>query len=235
MSENRPAKVPTSQLIFPNAENTTSNQLANLLQIGAFALHALLRPSNNQSSVPGAESSPFPKEAEIAAENTFTKVLEVLDSVLDDKERWSLNTQKALQKKFDDAHALNTKYLEEQAEFAHTMNLPHFRFKPALLRLRDGRMLALLGSVDDLDNSIVGVGGSAAEALQRFDETFNLGVPADMLEWAKRREAAVEAGQTPEPFPPKNDKSKTVDDRRTEPTEGPVNPKTKRPRNRKKT
>lgn len=213
-------KVPTSQLVFPNAENTTTNQLQNLLQIGAFALHALMRPggSQHETSIPGVQPG-FPKEAEIAAENTFIKVMANFDAILDDSARWSLAKQQALEADFMKAHALNMAYLEEQAEFARTMNAPHFRFKPQLLRLRDGRMLALLGSVDDLDNSIVGVGASAGEALKQFDETFNAGVPSDVMDWAKRREADLEAGKTPEPFKQKNnDKTdKTVDSRRNKP------------------
>jgi hypothetical protein len=67
MSENRPPKVPTSQLIFPNAEATNANQINNLLSIGSFALHALLRPG-----MEGSINRPeLPKNAEGAAENTW--------------------------------------------------------------------------------------------------------------------------------------------------------------------
>jgi len=201
MSDNRPPKAPTSQLIFPNAEATNAHQIQNLLNIGAFALHSLCQPSLEEPSNIPATPPELPREARIAAENTFVKVLEVFDGMLSDASRWTLDTQKQLAARFDEAHALNLKYLDSQAEFARTMNLPHFRFKPALRRLNDGRILAMLGSVDDLDNAIVGIGQSAAEALQRFDETFEHGVPANMAEWLARREKDLEAEKTPEPYP----------------------------------
>jgi hypothetical protein len=216
MSDNRPPKAPTSQLIFPNAEATNANQIQNLLNIGAFAMHALVQPGlDEQPNIPGTRPE-LPKEARIAAENTFVKVLEIFDGMLADSCRWSLDTQKKMAARFDEAHALNLKYLESQAEFAHTMNLPHFRFKPTLMRLKDGRMLAMIGSVDDLDNAIVGIGASAAEALQRFDETFDNGVPANMAEWLARREKALEEEKTPEPYPIKNEQTQQVDTSRSD-------------------
>lgn len=205
MSNPQP-KAPTSQLVFPNAENTTTNQLQNLLQIGSFALHAMIRP--DQQGVPRPDT--FPKEAEIAAENTFIKVMETFDSLLAEKDRWTLDTQKQLQARFDEAHALNLKYLAHQEKFAQEMNTPHFRFKPALLRLHDGRMLALLGNVEDLDNAIVGLGESAEEALRKFDETFEHGVPRNVAEYLQKREADLEAGKTPEQYPiQKNEQTHT--------------------------
>jgi len=158
-------------------------------------LHALIRPGN------GEVRPDFPKEAEIAAENTFIKVLETFDSILEDRSRWNLDTQRHLAKRFEDAHTLNLKYLDEQAKFAEELNTPHFRFKPSLMRLKDGRFLAIIGNVDDLDNALIGVGETAAEALSQFDQIFNRGLPAVLAEHLAKREAALEAGHAPESFP----------------------------------
>jgi hypothetical protein len=121
-------------------------------------------------------------------------------------------------------------YLDEQAKFAAEMNTPHFRFKPSLMRLRDGRMLAIIGNVDDLDNAIVGVGNSAEEALKLFDETFTYGVPLHVAKYLAERETDLEEGKKPQPFP-KTDTSKNE-------TKSPVaehrsNPTPKAPRRRK--
>lgn len=154
----------------------------------------------------------IPKEAELSAEVTFIKACATLDSILEDHERWSLKTQRELAQKFEDARNLNQKYLEYQAEAMRLHTTPHFRFKPSLMRLNDGRFLAILGSTEDLNNAIVGVGGSAEEALQRFDETFQAGVPANMLEYLAKREAALDAGQTPPPISPTPEPQKPAEE-----------------------
>jgi len=215
-NDNRPPKIPTSQLIFPNAEATNANQIQNLLNIGSFALHALLRPEPHGNSIPGTRAD-FSKNAELAAEKTFIKVLDTFNQLLFDRERWSMEPQRKLAARFDEAHSLNLKYLESQAEFARLMTTPHFRFKPQILRLKDGRMLAMLGHVDDLDNAICGVGATVEAALAAFDNTCANGVPATIAEYMQKREADLEAGKTPEQYP-KNEQTHTaekVDDRRT--------------------
>ncbi len=156
----------------------------------------MLRPSNG----PGDQLE-LPKEAEIAAENTFIKVLETFDALLTDTTRWNLETQKDLANRFKAAHDLNLKYLAEQARFAADMNTPHFKYKPNLMRLRDGRVLAIVGNVDDLDNAICGVGASAQEALKLFDETFDHGAPLHLIEYMKQREEALARGEVPPPCP----------------------------------
>jgi hypothetical protein len=199
-NNNQQPKLPTSQLIFPNAEATNANQIQNLLQIGSFALHAMIRPDGNNSAIPGNRPD-FPKEAEIAAENTFIKVLDTFDSMLADRDRWSLDTQKKMAERFDEAHSLNLKYLEHQAESMRIMTTPHFRFRPDVKRLKDGRFLAILGHVEDLDNAICGVGATLEGAMEDFDNTCAKGVCETIAAYMQKREADLAAGQKPEQYP----------------------------------
>jgi hypothetical protein len=81
------------------------------------------------------------------------------------------------------------------------MTTPHFRFKPGLHRLADGRFLAMLGHIDDLDHAICGVGATVEEAMAAFDKVCETGVTLPVAQHLQNREAALDAGVQPEPFP----------------------------------
>jgi len=220
MNENKPNKV-------PNAEATSTGQINNLLSIGSFCLHALIRPSPSEIRVD------IPKEAEIAAENTFIKVLSTFDALLDEQTRWSMAAQQKLAARFDEAHDLNMAFLRDQARFAYLTTTPHFRFKPNLVRLDDGRIVAMLGRENDLGNAIMGVGATVEEAMYRFDEVCRNGVPAKTAEYLEKREADLNAGKTPEPYPIKNEEKpiQSVDDKRPKPAGEPSKRRKNKPRN----
>jgi len=238
-------KTPTSQLIFPNAEVTTQNQINNLMQIASLALASLRNPPNVGmfgQSEPQEQTDTMPPEAKIAAENLFIKATEALEAIIADKCRWSLDKQHALEKEFLESHALNKKFLEHQAQAAYYYTTPHFRFHPALARCVDGvTYAAFIGDPNDANNCIIGTGKSPEAALRAFDEVFEQGVPAIVAQYLERREQQIENGQTPEPYPKNNEQqtqqeqSKPVETERRENVNGPSRKRAKRPAARKGT
>lgn len=126
-----------------------------------------------------------------------------LDSIVADTQRWTLDTTRDLEKQLGDLYKEHANVLRAQQQQLEILSKPHVRHGPVLTRLLDGSWAAVLGSLNDLDNSVVGVGGSPAQALEAFDEMFNGRIPSHLQAWIAVREEALK-NNTP---PPKYEKS----------------------------
>lgn len=216
----KPQHVPTSQLVFPNAEQVTANQINNLLQIGSLAITGLL---GGQGGMFGAqnEAKELPGESKPAAENLLVAVCEKLEEIVKDKQRWSLDKQRQLEADFMKAHQKNMEYLEHQTQAAYNITTPHFRFHPTLARTQTGLFAAVLGNPADPDNAIIGLGRTPEEALRNFDEMFNEGVPAVVQQYLERREKAIENNENPGEYPNLKNETSNVDSGADEKPEAP--------------
>jgi hypothetical protein len=154
------------------------------------------------------ELTPMDSEAKLACQKTVWSASERLQKILDDDDRWSLEFQKKTEKHFEEVAARQKEVLEtqrlaaaQQIELTKEFSSPHFRYKPALCKMLDGNWLAILGDVDDINNSLIGVGPTAQIALDAFDNAF-IGVlhPATQ-EWLRQREKNLETGGLDAPFP----------------------------------
>lgn len=182
---------------------TTSTQLQTLLQVS----HQMLIGFATANTVDDSEL-PMPPEARIAAENTYIKALARMDAILDDNNRWGTNFQAEVEQYFKEAHTTRQKVLKLEAQrleqeivsaqaraiAAAELTTPHFRLRPALMRSKDGKWLCALGDPTVPEASIVGIGDTPHEATVNFDAVFGLPMPANLAEWCRQREAALEEG-----------------------------------------
>jgi len=212
-------------VVFPNRENVTSQQLANLLSVGGMLLHGLTKPWQDPGDTPKSDS--MPAEARIAAEHTFMNVCARLDTMLAEDERWNFASLLNAEKDFEALKQKNSDYLdgkrrevESRAALAQELGSPHARYKPLLLKLTDGNWVAYLGSLNDPDKAISGIGRHPTEALQNFDNTFE-GKPhtPEILAWLKERARAIERNEPLKPYP--TNEQATVDSSRDNETSQP--------------
>jgi len=196
--DNRPRK---DKLPFPQRDIMTSNQIQNLVQIGSFALHSL---TYNQGVEPHQKTE-LDGGCKSSAEAIFIKVCDKLDDILSDTDRWNFNVQETLENKLEKMYDQNLEFLLEQTKAARQVNTPHFCYKPTLLKLPvTGEWIAYIGSLEDVEHSIVGIGNTPANALESFDSLFKgEPLPEHLLAWLAERDMRENKEQ--------NDKINTVE------------------------
>lgn len=142
-----------------------------------------------------------------------------LDTLMEDNSRWDLKEHTNLEKQLANLYHEHARVLKMQQQQIEYLARPHARHNPQLGRLPNGSWIAILGDVNDIDNSIVGIGDSPAQALDAFDIMFNSGVPAHLLDWIMLREEALKHNQKP---PTKQE----YDQKQTMESSGPEHPST---------
>lgn len=187
------------QLALSNRCVETAAQIQQVLQVIGLTASALQggmhRPFNMYKEDEEAETRPLKMtEGQIALEKTLWAACDRMEKILGEDARWSDEFQRKVEKDYDELHKLQMEAIEKQRAAAAEVTSPHFRYRPDLKRLRDGRWLAILGDDQHLEFAIYGIGNSAQLALEEFDSVFLRGVPASVLRWAANREAAFEAG-----------------------------------------
>ena len=92
------------------------------------------------------------------------------------------------------------------------MIAPHFRYKPTLIPLEDGKWVAFLGNPEDLESGILGIGSSPGAALKDFDSAFSKdNMTAEIKKWLAQHEIDLERNvETTLPFP-KNENCNTLE------------------------
>jgi len=165
----------------PERQLTTSTQINTLLGVCGMFYSMLNAPQNPDDTLP--KPGTVQGEARLAAETTFVKACEAMQGILDDKQRWDFSFQMDIEKHFREATELNREFLMAQRDAAEENASPHFRWQPKLLRLTDGRWLAFLGSLEQMDQGVLGIGESPAEALYAFDAMFNGVVPESVTKF----------------------------------------------------
>lgn len=199
-------QAPYAPANLPSRIDLTTAQIHSLLHVAGTLLPYILNPHHELENVPNSHKLDGGSAA--AAQATFINTCDRLDKILADESRWSMEIQKSLEASLSEVYEIHKKLLTEQREAIRTLNAPHSRFKPTLYALTDGNYAAILGDIKDLDNAIAAVGQSPAAALIAWDMIFRGEIPADLFNWLKAREAALEAGQTPPPMPKKPRKKK---------------------------
>lgn len=188
---------------------STNTQLGMLMGVCNTMLGALLNPDREAENIPGKKL--FPGEAKLAAENTFIKACERIDSVLDEAKRWGIDYQLTLEQQYLDRHKEQISMMKAQQEFSNQQRKtaeqiirPNFRYKPVLLKTEDGKWVAFLGNLDDIEAGIMGAGDNPQQALDSFDEAFAGNLSPAILEWLRVRESNLENGDASmESFPTK--------------------------------
>jgi hypothetical protein len=212
-----PQPPPKQKLLIPQRDTVTNMQINTLLQVAAQLTVVLVNPMRDPT-VPAPE---LDGGVQSAAESAFIKCCGCLEEILSDKDRWSMQSQNTLEKSLDAAYTAQILYYNEQTALTHLMQTPHHLYKPDLAPTNDGRYVAFVGRLDQLETAIYGIGDSPSAAMTAFDEVFNGRIPDDMLHYLAMRQAAAESGQTLPPFPhqPKqNNESKKLDKRRNRKT-----------------
>lgn len=205
---------PQKKMLLPQRDTVTNMQIHTLLQVAGQLTVILVNPMREPGS-PQPES--LDGGVQSAAESALIKCCARLEDILDDKDRWSMQSQDTLEKSLEAAYAAQIGFYNEQTSLTKLMQTPHHLYKPDLAPTSDGRYIAFAGRLDKLDISIYGIGDSPSAAMAAFDEVFNGRIPEDMLHYLAMRAAAIEAGE-PRPELPQQNKtheSKKLDKRRS--------------------
>jgi hypothetical protein len=194
MSQNPP------QIQLSMREMATQQQVNTCLQIMGMCITACNIKGQNmeysESSIPSAEKA-LPGEALVAAENTFIKTCERLDSILDDKARWDSAFQQQVEADYKAAIKLNLESLEAQKKASLEISSPHNRLNPTLVRLKTGDWAAFKGDLNS-PTCLVGIGSTAEECLFAFDEAFAGRVTPFTHEWLEKHGVENKHEQNPQ-------------------------------------
>jgi hypothetical protein len=207
---------PTQQLSLPQRDSVTSVQLGTLLHVAAMMSNIVY--SHPEETEGGKNDG----GAKMAAETTLIGACDQMDKILQDQSRWSFEAQSTLESELIKMYGENTKLIQAQTRLAELNSAPHVLYRPSLMALSDGNWAAILGSLDNLDNSVTGIGDTPESALSAFDLAFKGGASKDLIKWLSDRQTAVNKGESPPPFP-KNNENTELDDRRNIPPSGDAN------------
>lgn len=199
------------KMLIPQRDTVTNMQIHTLLQVAGQLTMVLLNPTREPTdSQPELDGG-----VQAAAESAFIKCCGCLEEILSDKDRWSMQSQHTLEASLEAAYAAQIGYYNEQTSLTQLMQTPHHLYKPDLAPTTDGRYVAFVGSLNNLEAAIYGIGDSPSGAMLAFDEVFNGRIPDQMLHYLASRAAALEAGKTPPPFPheTKQNENKKLDRR----------------------
>lgn len=186
---------------IPSREKVTQSQLGSILSsIATLFPYFNLSDAWSDNKVGGALDG----GTKAAVSATLIGLCGCLDSIIADKQRWTLDTTRTLETQLGDLYKEHANVLRSQQKQLELLSKPHARHNPILRRLLDGSWAAVLGNLDDLDNAVVGVGGSPAQALEAFDEMFNGNIPSHLQAWIAIREEALKNNLQP----PNYEKSK---------------------------
>lgn len=183
------SKTPTP-INVPERNLTTNTQVNTLLGVCGMFYSMLQGPPQLDEALPKAGT--VQGEARLAAEQTFVKACDALQLILEDKQRFDFSFQADIEKHYREASELNRDFLLAQRDAAEENASPHFRWQPKLMRLTNGKWLALLGDVAHIDQGVLGIGDSPAEALYAFDAMFNGMVPESVTEFIKNEKQAMD-------------------------------------------
>lgn len=223
----------TTEVIL-HRDLSTQSQINMLLGVISTLASVIMVP-DGESSFGTAARKPLPGEAKIAAENSFIKSCERLDSIIDTPLRWGIGYQLMLEKQYNERHDESVKLLRMQQETealrkvsVAAVTAPNFRYKPMLVPLEDGRWMAFLGDTQNLEAGIIGIGDYPAAALKSFDEAFNGNLSPAVQAWLKQHEDNLQNGvETTTPFPeqePNEHREKIVDPEGDRDAEDPAKP-----------
>lgn len=149
--------------LIPTSMEVTNAQIGNVL-IVMNNLFPFLAASRSDD---GME-----KNVATSAEGTFVRACNVLDSILDDENRWKTDTVDAMAKVLEQLYATQAELNANSAAALAQANRPSFLLKPSLVERKPGEWVAQYGSGR---NALKGVGPTPYQAMLAFDMAyFNL-------------------------------------------------------------
>jgi len=190
---------------LPNRDNVTSQQCDTLLQIANLMANVLAAPQRDLET----EGTKLDGGAHTAAAHTFINACAKLDEILHAKDRFTFEPQNLIEAQYFQALKQQTLFTREQTEAIRELNTPHSRYRPDIMKLRDGNWVVVLGPEGDLENSIVGVGTTPQQAIEAFDGVFVGSIPQHLLDYLAAREKAIDTNTPPPPFPKKRNRRKS--------------------------
>lgn len=166
--KNRPQRQPV--VFFPTREETNDRQLRSILAVVSELQPYIVEPTHSPGETPRALD--MNGEAAIAAQATFIKACSALDSILEDKARFTLGAQDKLMEELVKTQKAQQKFIDTQRLSSEQMQKPSFLLKPTLATF-DGVFVAFWGDINKPGKAIVGRGKTPNEAIADFDRAFD--------------------------------------------------------------
>lgn len=177
---------PKENTTLPHRDQITNFQINTLLNVAGLLANVITNPMREFEGVP---SPALDGGIKTSAEASFINVCNRIDELVSDPARWTFKMQEHLEYKLGEIYAREIQLKEAQLKSVNEVNSPHFLYKPTLVRLKDGTYAAILGDLNDVDNSLVGVGLTPDEAMKAFDAAF-VGAPSQaMAEWLEKQQS----------------------------------------------
>jgi hypothetical protein len=190
LSDNLPPGDNRSRRIqLPQRDSVTNLQVSTLLNVVMTLTGVLLNPTRENDDPNWRDRKKLDGGALAAAETTFINVCSRIDEILADKTRWNFEAQNQLESEIAKVYQQQRLALKAQTEATEEISSPHRQYNPKLVKLSDSSWIAILGDENNLDNAIVGVGYSPAEALAAFDGMFKGDLPDSVAHWLAEHEA----------------------------------------------
>jgi len=155
------------QQSIPSRDSSNVTQLSALLGITQALQPYLILPPQE----PGHAAPELDGGTVSAAATTFIKTCAKIDDLLEDKSRWSLETQDALYAACIQTQEIQQKFIQTQTESAASLTRPSFQIKP-LLMLVEGGYIAVHGDLTS-DDVVIGSGLTPEAAMLDFDAAWN--------------------------------------------------------------
>lgn len=156
---------PILPVVIQTKEEATLQHVTAILNVVHMMRGALAGSS--------AEEGGLSAEPRIAAELTFMKACERLDSILDDSARWGVSNHSKLNEAIASVHKTQERVLKAQLNHLEQASRPSNRLRPTIATYGLGHFLAIWGSLDKPGMAIIGRGKTPAEALTDFDAAFH--------------------------------------------------------------
>jgi hypothetical protein len=182
---------------LPNRDNVTSQQCDTLLQVAGLMASVIINPHRDFE----ASGTKLDGGAHTAAVNTFVNACAKLDEIINAKDRFTFEPQNLIEAQYFQLLKQNTLFTREQTEAIRELNTPHSRYRPDIMKLRDGNWAVVLGPEGDLENSIVGVGVTPQEAINAFDGMFTGNLPQTLVDYLAAREKAIDTNKPLPEYP----------------------------------
>src|SRR5258707_1121587 len=123
-------QLPARELVTQQQLNVLSNVASmSMSMLGSF-LHVDADNRDYIGKIGG--------EARTAAENLFVKTCAQIEKIVEDQSRWDSTFQNEVEESFREAHELQMETMAAQKDAADEIQTPHFRYRPALVKMKDG-------------------------------------------------------------------------------------------------
>jgi hypothetical protein len=183
-------------VLLPNREVVNHSQVSLLTHVTETMLRCLRM---YEADEPGTDAPQLDGGVKSAIEATVIQTCNRLGAVIEDNARWGLETQQALEKQLAAVNDAHLHLLKAQTRLTEEALTPHSKYRPKLVKLPDS-WVAILGDIDDIDNSICGIGPTPQDALDAFDGLFTGQMPEHLVKWLSDVEFSVQQGKPAIPF-----------------------------------